>query len=665
VSDPVPEIPVFLPKVGSVFAEQYEIEKFLGAGGVGTVFIARHLTLDRQVALKIFSKRVLQDEAAHRRFLRERQTMASLDHPNIVRALAAGISSDGLAYISQELISGEGLDKLLDRERRLDPVAHVSIFQDIFSALIFAHGKGIIHRDIKPSNIIVNELGQAKLVDFGLAKSLIPDEGKETNLTQTGLLIGSPAYISPEQAKGSSTDHRTDIYSLAILLYRCLAGKELFSAETSMEMMYKQLNEKPPPLGSVMSGSLNTVTINKVLLKALQKNPEARYQSVQDFSADFFEAIETKTLKPWRTFRRWKRNLGPTAVVAIVCLIPCAYLLAIKLSPPVASPHAQKKNADFGTLNDRPYNLIHEAFMSCKNAVELPDASSQKVREMLFSPARTKVDQALRSLEIHPDPYLIYAAALTKSCILSLAEAELGYLEIKERKQEQAVLRNDNEATLKFALAKVQPNWTLEKALLERELGICYLEGQHNVEARKAYELALVNWKIRPPSPCAESQVYADSFIEKLQPSFSLVIPSCLGGIAVSYEAEGNKKEAEKYYQRIHEYWKSGSCDQADPQMFRLLASYAFFLYQHGQLAKSQSVFAELQEALSKCDDMHWIHAGHQILAQRYAQMKLTNEANRELKLVKRYDHVNNDPRDPFEAVHEYFVESAKQVEKH
>jgi len=440
-----------------------------------------------------------------------------------------------------------------------------------------------------------------------------------------------------------------------------VAGKELFDGETSMEVMYKHLNEKPPSLSPDTSASLNSVEINKVLLRALQKNPQERYQSIQDFSEDFLKAIGTKALWSQRLFKRLKRNIGLTALLAIICSISCVSLLSMmRKSHPLALPTVVKNNTDSGSINDRPVILLRDAFVTYRNAREGKNASSIKVRASLFAPSLRKIDQAVHELEIHPDAYLSFAAAFTNSRILGAARHELDHWDEKDRTKRQAALARDNESVLKYGLSKIKPNWKLEKALLECELGALYSEMHEIDNAREVFENVLLDWKTEPPSPCAEAQKYAGSFIGSVigEPNYFKL--GSLNSLAHIYEAEGSIKKAEATYKKTLEYVKAQHLSPAEPDVFRGLANYALFLHKHAQLAKSRSILAGLSQTLHDCNDDQWLLKGHQVLAEIYEQMNMKDNAEKEVNLAKRYVNAAGEPRDAFEAAHHRYQDTLK-----
>ena len=270
------------------------IEKQIAKGGMAEVYLGTHLTLDRPVAIKVLHSFVEEDDEMKARFQREARVVAALRHPNIVQIFDFD-TADGHPYIAMEYVRGPSLAaylrKLHTNNERMQPAHVARLMSKLASALDYAHEQGVIHRDIKPGNILLHtRAGGSRsmftdqiepiITDFGLVRIV-----HATIQTASGLVSGTPAYISPEQAQGLPTDHRTDIYSLGVILYEILAGRVPFEAETSWSVIYKHIHESPPPISNIQPA------IQAILNRALAKNPDDRYQTCQHLVMDYRNAI--------------------------------------------------------------------------------------------------------------------------------------------------------------------------------------------------------------------------------------------------------------------------------------------------------------------------------------------------------------------------------------
>ncbi len=262
---------------------QYELKSLLGRGGMATVYLARQASMDRDVAIKVMAKELSDDEQFVARFEHEAQLIASLQHPHILPVIDFGHEGK-LIYIVMQLVRGGSLDDRL-RKGALTLNTASRMLGQISSALTFAHEKGIVHRDLKPNNVLLDERNNTYLTDFGIAKML----AGTSKLTATGNILGTPAYMAPEQWRGEPVDARTDIYSLGVMTYEMVLGRLPFSGETPYTLMYKHFNDAPPPPREI-NPSLNPV-IEVVILRALSKNADERYQSAEEMAEDFDNAV--------------------------------------------------------------------------------------------------------------------------------------------------------------------------------------------------------------------------------------------------------------------------------------------------------------------------------------------------------------------------------------
>jgi serine/threonine-protein kinase len=256
---------------------EYRIERLLGKGGMGQVFLAHDLTLEREVAIKVLPPDVAQDEQVVRRFQQEAKTAAKLDHPNIIPIYRVE-SEGGLIYFVMKYISGTSLEDLLDKKEPL-PVPEIQrILWEAACALGHAHQRGVVHRDVKPANIMFDHDGRVMLTDFGISKAL----QAATGLTATGMIIGTPHYMAPEQGKGAPVDGRADQYSLGVVGYRMITAELPFSGDSVHTIIYKHIYEEPPLASTKRPGIPGTLTV--AISRALAKEPDQRFPTMEDFA---------------------------------------------------------------------------------------------------------------------------------------------------------------------------------------------------------------------------------------------------------------------------------------------------------------------------------------------------------------------------------------------
>ena len=270
--------------LGKVFNRRYRLKEKIGSGGMADVYIADDLLLGREVAVKVLHAQYAADPAFIQRFRHEAQAAANLNHPNIVNIYDWGNEGD-LYYIVMEYVEGRDLKDILRSEGRILPERAAEIAAEISAALQFAHRRNLVHRDIKPHNVFITDIGKVKVMDFGIAR-----EGNGEGITQTGMVMGTPQYISPEQAQGLGVDGRSDIYSLGVVLYEMLTGQVPFDDPNPLTIAYKQVREDPMP-PSVVDPEIPP-TLEAIVMKAMAKNPANRFQSAQEMKADLLRFLE-------------------------------------------------------------------------------------------------------------------------------------------------------------------------------------------------------------------------------------------------------------------------------------------------------------------------------------------------------------------------------------
>ena len=265
----------------------FQVIRRIGAGGMGQVYLARQLSLKRPVALKFLKADLTRNPTALKRFEAEAHAVAKLNHPNIVQVYEFG-EHDGLRYMALEYVEGRNLREYLARKGPPEPAVALSMMRQIVTALARAHDQGLVHRDIKPENILVTKRAEVKVTDFGLSRFFSP--GEALNLTQSGVTLGTPLYLSPEQAQGKPVDHRSDLYSFGVTAYHLLAGEPPFRGSTAVEVALKNVTDRPPPLADVRPDL--PPDLCGLVHKLMAKEPGDRYQSAREVLRDLARVKE-------------------------------------------------------------------------------------------------------------------------------------------------------------------------------------------------------------------------------------------------------------------------------------------------------------------------------------------------------------------------------------
>ncbi len=265
---------------GSLLGDRYLIDSTLGRGGMGIVYKATHLLMDRPVAIKMLHSHHLADASIVKRFQTEARSLSLLTHPNLVTAFDFGMTQLNEPYMVMDFHDGKGLDEILQTYSKITFGRAVNIFSQICDALTAVHECGIVHRDIKPSNILISEAGLVKLVDFGIAKSI---QSMTSNLTLAGQVMGTPRYMSPEQYMGKELDSRSDIYALGCVMYEVFTGKPPFSATGYFELVRQHVEDLPShePFAPLIDFS---PALEEIIFKCLEKDPDFRYQSAEQLN---------------------------------------------------------------------------------------------------------------------------------------------------------------------------------------------------------------------------------------------------------------------------------------------------------------------------------------------------------------------------------------------
>jgi serine/threonine-protein kinase len=331
--------------LGSIVADRYHILKKLGEGGMGTVYLAEHVKMGRKSALKVMNPGMNTDPDAIARFNREASNASRLSHPNICGIYDFGETPDGMIYLAMEFIEGSSLTSLIEKAGQLPAPRAASIVHQTADALQVAHDAGIVHRDLKPDNIMVtkNRDGSdlVKVVDFGIAKASSSDAQK---VTKTGMVVGTPEYMSPEQLAGDKLDGRSDLYSLGLVAFNCLTGGLPFAAESAQEAMIMRLTDHPRKLADVRPDIVWPDALQATLDRALARDADDRYQSAAQFGRDFAAAIAAMPA----TQAVDARTMMVGAVSAAKDEVPATRMAAARPSAqtqPMEAPVVAKKSA--------------------------------------------------------------------------------------------------------------------------------------------------------------------------------------------------------------------------------------------------------------------------------------------------------------------------------
>lgn len=474
----------------------YRIIKKLGAGGMGEVFLAEDIRLDRKVAIKMLPSRSIGNEQAKKRLFREARAAAALDHPNICAIHEVGEEGDS-SFIVMQYIEGHSLsDKI--KNSPLSPLEIVDIGIQVTEALVEAHAHGILHRDIKPQNVMVTPRGQVKILDFGLAKILEDEHSihstaeKESRLTETGEVVGTVGYMSPEQLTDLPVDTRSDLFSLGVTLYECATGKAAFSGSSKIQISLQVIQFDPPRPSQSNSGI--PFDLDNVILKAIAKDVDGRYQSAADMRADLsrlrvaLQDGSASNTRPLTVDPGWSRPQLATGLsravrkasfrvkmgALLVPLVIVAALLAIRIWQPSShqpSPEA-KRWYDRGTAAIRE-GAYYQASKSLESAVELDDKFA--LGHARLAEAYVEMDYQDKAME-----QLIRATSLVRDRS-ALPNVDAMYLDAIE-----ATVRRDFAGAIDYYRKIAERASDLEKSSAYVDLGRSY-EKNENIDKAIEY----------------------------------------------------------------------------------------------------------------------------------------------------------------------------------
>jgi serine/threonine-protein kinase len=366
----------------TVIDGRYRAVKRLGAGGMAEVWCAEDSVLGRRVALKLLSSHLAEDPEFRERFRREARAAAGLAHPNIVGIFDFG-EWDGTPYIAMELVDGRTLKDVIRQRGPLPPATAIAVMEQILRALGYAHKRGIVHRDVKPQNVIVDEEGRAKVADFGIARA------GASQMTETGTIVGTVQYISPEQAEARPVDARSDLYSAGVVLYELLTGQVPFEGESVVSIAIRQINERPVPPGQLEPAI--PPGLEAVVMRALEKDPARRFQTADEFIAALRApartppppVVEEVYVPPDEPRSRWW--LWLLALLVIAALAAGAYFLTAGKKVDVPNVVGSKSAEAADTLHRRGLEVAFRSVVSQKvprdEVISQDPAAGERVKE--------------------------------------------------------------------------------------------------------------------------------------------------------------------------------------------------------------------------------------------------------------------------------------------
>jgi len=358
-------------------ANKYEFIGLIGKGGFAEVYLARDKLLEREVAVKILLSQFADEPVTVERFIREARLYARLEHRNLIPVYDTGIVGKD-AFIIMKYIKGESLKALKEREGKVSMESIGPIIREMSGTMGYIHSRGIIHRDIKPANILIEErTGIMYLADFGIARS---DMSK--TLTQSGLIVGTPNYISPEQVKGKHIDNRADIYAFGAMLYESISGKPIFTGDSSIEILYQHVNEEPKPLSELVPHIPRE--IKYIVARCLEKDPDKRFQGAGEMlaildnkRATFISRYLLSRESRGKKGKGEKRNIL-AAAVSLVIVVAIAVAMVLWLNK---DNGLDKEKSDSPIITSSAVDSQKEAVTKVKEIEELPKPQGQKENE--------------------------------------------------------------------------------------------------------------------------------------------------------------------------------------------------------------------------------------------------------------------------------------------
>lgn len=339
------------PFIGTTLGGKYDVLSFIGLGGMGVVYKAHHNLLKRSVAIKILLPHLANNTDYRKRLQQEAEAASRLAHPNIVSVYDYGMAARGLPFIVMDFLQGKSLSNIIADDSPLSIERCLNILTQVCDGIEHAHNNKVIHRDLKPSNLLLTtDAEQVKILDFGLAKPLAQEGDNAEKLTRTGMIFGSPEYMSPEQANGALVDHRSDVYSFGCLMFELLSGKPPFDSDEPIKTLMKQIHESPPALVCPQLNAAQRDACELIILKAMAKDPGKRYQSMAELRKDLEKIASPEGLPSIDRYKSlWNINVLRLAALAgnqalmlktaVLVLLLCVIVLGATLTYWIYSHH--------------------------------------------------------------------------------------------------------------------------------------------------------------------------------------------------------------------------------------------------------------------------------------------------------------------------------------
>lgn len=357
-------------QVGAVVDGRYEVLAHIGSGGMGEVYKVLDRETQKLFALKMISPQLADKKVLAKRLEHEAHAARTLVHGNIVSVYDVGAAADGVPYLLMDFVEGDGLDVLLKAESYLTQARALPIFMQIAEALVHAQQKSIVHRDLKPSNILMTKTpdgnDMVKIVDFGIAKVSDQDGADKTKLTQTGELLGTPLYMSPEQCTGDELDERSDLYSFGCIMHEVLSGKSPFAAENSVKVILRHLNEEPPVLPNNRGISAD---MKEVIARCLEKHRDNRYKNAVDLHIDLERIHDGRAIRPHQRVHKKKESkkaFSKVAVASVVLVGVCVSILSAMMYFSTLAPQQSAAPGGF----QKPERYMDKTLTQWTNDIE-------------------------------------------------------------------------------------------------------------------------------------------------------------------------------------------------------------------------------------------------------------------------------------------------------